>query len=219
MKLYGYFRSSAAYRVRIALNLKGLDHKHVHVHLHRHGGEHLQENYAAVNPQLLVPTLAVANGRGGEVALIQSLAILEYLDEVAPEPPILPPDPLGRARVRGLAEAVACEIHPLQNLRVLNYLTGPLGVDEADKTEWAKHWITAGFAAIEALLAEAPETGRFCHGEAPGLADICLVPQVYNARRFGLDLAPYPTIRRIEAACLDLPAFDAARPENRLDAE
>jgi maleylacetoacetate isomerase len=114
---------------------------------------------------------------------------------------------------------VACEIHPLQNLRVLNYLTGPLGIAEVDKTEWAAHWIRAGFAAIEALLAEAPETGRFCHGEAPGLADICLVPQVYNARRFGLDLAPYPTIRRIEAACLDLPAFDAARPENRLDAE
>ena len=219
MKLYGYFRSSAAYRVRIALNLKGLDHEHVCVHLRRHGGEQLGEAYAAINPQHLVPALAVADGSGGEVALIQSLAILEYLEEVAPKPPILPADPLGRARVRGLAEAVACDIHPLQNLRVLKYLTGPLGIAEADKTAWAAHWIGAGFTAIEALLEGSPDTGRFCHGEAPTLADICLVPQVYNARRFALDLAPYPTIRRVEAACLDLPAFDAARPENQPDAE
>ncbi len=219
MKLYGYFRSSAAYRVRIALNLKGLVPEQGYVHLRRHGGEQLRPAYAALNPQHLVPTLTVAAAGGRDVPLTQSLAIIEYLEEAYPESPLLPADPLGRARVRALAQAIACEIQPLPNLRVLNYLTDTLGASEAERLRWAVHWIETGFAAIETLLAGSPETGRFCHGDAPTLADACLVPQVYNARRFKMDLEAYPTIRRIEAACQALPAFDAARPENQADAE
>ncbi|MCP5372957.1 MAG: maleylacetoacetate isomerase [Hyphomicrobiales bacterium] len=213
MKLYGYWRSSAAYRVRIALNLKGLDWENVPVHLVQDGGQHLAPDYAALNPQKLVPTLV-----DGDRRLTQSLAILEYLDEVHPAPALLPADADGRARVRALAQAVACDIHPIDNLRVLNYLAGPLEVDKAGRDAWYVHWVREGFAAIESLLAGHPATGDFCHGGAPTQADCCLVPQVYNARRFEVDLAPYPAIRRIEAACLALPAFDAARPEKQPDA-
>jgi maleylacetoacetate isomerase len=219
MKLYGYFRSSAAYRVRIALNLKGIDHAQVCVHLRRGGGEQFGKDYAALNPQRLVPTLVVEDESGQEVALTQSLAILEYLEETRPEPPLLPADPLGRARVRTLALAVACEIHPLQNLKVLRRVAGAPDETPEAWARWAGPWIEEGFAAIESLLADSPETGRFCHGDAPTLADVLLVPQVYNARRFGVELAPYPTIRRIETACLALAAFDAARPEVQPDAE
>ncbi len=219
MKLYGYFRSSATYRVRIALNLKGLVPEQGYVHLRRHGGEQLRPAYAALNPQHLVPTLTVADAGGREVPLTQSLAIIEYLEEAYPESPLLPADALGRARVRALAQAIACEIQPLPNLRVLNYLTDTLGSSKDQRLRWAVHWIETGFAAIETLLAGSPETGRFCHGDAPTLADACLVPQAYNARRLDMDLGPYPTIGRIEAACLALPAFDAARPENQPDAE
>lgn len=161
----------------------------------------------------LVPAVE-ADGR----VLTQSLAILEYLEETRPEPPLLPADPLGRARVRALACAVACDIHPLNNLRVLNYITGPMGLDETAMTAWYRHWVEVGFAGIEAMLAADAETGRFCHGDAPTLADVCLVPQVYNARRFAVDLDPYPTIRRIEAECLKLEPFALAAPELQPDA-
>jgi len=211
MKLYGYFRSSAVYRVRIALGLKGLDFDNVFVHLRR--GDHLAPAYGQVNPQRLIPALA-----DGTHVLTQSLAIIEYLDEAYPEPPLLPPDAVHRARVRALALAVACDIHPLNNLRVLGYLAETLGIDQAGRDAWYHHWITEGFNGIEGLLAESPLTGTYCHGEAPGLADVCLVPQVGNARRFGLDLSPWPTILRIEEACQRLPAFDRARPENQPDA-
>ncbi len=212
MKLYTYFRSSAAYRVRIALNLKNVDYDPVFVHLRR--GEQSAPGYLGLNPQGLVPTLV-----DGDRVLVQSLAIIEYLDETRPDPPLLPHDPAGRARVRGLALAVACDIHPLNNLRVLACLRGPLGIERARRDDWYRHWVAAGFGALERMLADAPETGRFCQGDAPGLADICLVPQVYNARRLKVDLAPHPTIRRIDAACRDLPAFAAAAPENQPDAE
>jgi len=213
MQLYGYWRSSAAYRVRIALNLKGLSWDHVGVHLVRDGGEHLQDAYASRNPQKLVPTLV-----DGELTLTQSMAILEYLDEAYPEVPLLPADAAGRARVRAIAQAVACDIHPVDNLRILKYLGGPLGIEKEARDTWYAHWIHEGFAAIESLLTQSDATGDFCHGDAPTQADCCLVPQVYNARRFEVDLSPYPTIERIEQACLALPAFDAARPENQPDA-
>jgi len=212
MKLYGYFRSSAAYRVRIALNLKGIAWESVPVHLTREGGEQHKPDYVAINPQKLIPSID-DDGR----VLTQSLAIVEYLDETRPEPPLLPADAAGRARVRALAQAIACDIHPINNLRVLAYLTGTLGIGEDAKLNWYRHWVAEGFEAIERLLSAGAGTGRFCHGDAPGLADVCLVPQVFNARRFGLDLAPYPTITRIDAACLVLDAFDRARPEKQPD--
>ncbi|MES2297670.1 MAG: maleylacetoacetate isomerase [Pseudomonadota bacterium] len=214
MRLYTYFRSSAAYRVRIALNLKGLAYEAVPVHLLREGGEHLQAGYRAVNPGALVPSLQV-----GGATLTQSLAILEYLEETHPAPALLPPDALGRARVRALALMVACDIHPVANLRVLKYLTGTLKISEEDKTEWYRHWVREGLAAIEAHLARDPDTGRFCHGDEPSMADCCLVPQVFNAQRFNVDLAPYPTIERIHAACSALPAFAAAHPAQQPDSE
>ncbi|WP_183634934.1 maleylacetoacetate isomerase [Niveibacterium umoris] len=213
MKLYTYFRSSAAYRVRIALNLKGLTPEMVPVHLVRGGGEQRQPAFLALNPQGLVPALEDE----GHV-LTQSLAIIEYLDETHPVPPLLPGDPAGRARVRAIAQSIACEIHPLNNLRVLGYLTGTLGVTDAQKHAWCRHWVQTGFAALEARLATDPATGRYCHGEAPTLADCLLVPQLFNARRFEVDLAPYPTLCRIEAACLALDAFVAAAPERQADA-
>ncbi|HEY0834542.1 MAG TPA: maleylacetoacetate isomerase [Azospirillum sp.] len=212
MKLYGYFRSSAAYRVRIALNLKGLRAEPASVHLRK--GEHKQPPFAALNPQKFVPVLV-----DGDTALTQSLAIVEYLEEVHPQPPLLPPDPAGRARVRALALAIACDIHPLNNLRVLNHLRDALGQDEAARNGWYRHWVAEGFAALEAMLAADPATGRFCHGDTPTLADVCLVPQVYNAERFDCDLAPYPTIRRIAEAARALPAFADAAPEKQPDAE
>lgn len=208
MDLYTYFRSSAAYRVRIALALKGLEYRSVPVHLGR--GEQAAPPFRAVNPQGLVPVL---DDDGTVVG--QSLAILEYLDETNPWPPLLPADAPGRARVRRLALMVACDIHPLNNLRVLNHLRGEAGFDEAGITRWVHHWITEGFDALEALLEGA--AGRFCHGDVPTLADICLVPQVFNARRFGMDVAAWPTILRVDAACRTLPAFAAAAPERQPD--
>ena len=213
LQLYSYWRSSAAYRVRIGLNLKGLPYDIVPVHLVRDGGQQHSDAYRVLNPQELVPTLG-----HGQRRLTQSLAILEYLDEVWPTPPLLPATARERQRVRALALLVACEVHPLNNLRVLQYFEHEWNVPQPERDQWVKHWIEDGFRAGEALLAEHPSTGDFCEGEMPTLADCCLVPQVYNARRFGVDLTPYPTIRRIEAACLALPAFDAARPENQPDA-
>jgi len=213
LRLYSYWRSSAAYRVRIGLNLKGLAHELVPVHLVRDGGQQHSAEYREINPQELVPTLC-----HGQRRMTQSLAILEYLDEVWPEPALLPATARERQRVRALAALVACDIHPLNNLRVLQYLDREWGVPQPERDAWVRHWIEAGFAAAEAMLAGHPSTDTFCEGNLPGLADCCLVPQVYNARRFGIDMAAYPTIERIEAACLALPAFDAARPENQPDA-
>ena len=195
MKLYGYFRSSAAFRLRLALNLKQLDYDNEFVHLRR--GEQAAPEFLQVNPQGLVPALEV-DGH----TLIQSLPIIEYLDETHPEPPLLPPDAAGRARVRALAAIVACDIHPLNNLRVLRYLHRTLGHYEDAIGAWYNHWIAAGFTAFEQLLASDRQTGRFCHGDRPGLADIALVPQVVNAERYRLDLAPYPTITRIFHTCM-----------------
>lgn len=211
--LYTYWRSSAAYRVRIGLNLKGLPWEPRWVHLVRDGGEQRHASYRALNPQQLVPTLL----HGGEV-LTQSMAILEYLDDTFPDSPLLPGDAVGRARVRALAQLVACDIHPINNLRVMQYLEHTLQVSADDRTRWTLHWMAEGLAAMEAMLAGSTGTGTFCHGDRPGLADACLLPQLYNAHRFGLDLSAYPTLQRIEAACLALPAFDAARPEGQADA-
>ncbi len=213
LELYSYWRSSAAYRVRIGLNLKGLAYALHPVHLVRGGGEQHAPAYARLNPQHLVPTL-----RDGDAVVTQSLAILEYLEERFPGDPLLPPDPVGRARVRALAQLVACDIHPLNNLRVSQYLEREGGLAAAAREDWMRHWIRAGFEALETLLAGHAGTGRFCHGDASGLADCCLVPQLYNARRFGLPLAAYPTLLRVEAACLALDAFDRARPERQPDA-
>ena len=210
MKLYGFSRSSAAFRVRIALNLKGLAYEDDFVHLRR--GEQRRAEYLAVNPQGLVPALET-DGQ----TLIQSMAIIEYLDEQHPAPPLLPRDPAGRARVRALAEIVACDIHPLNNLRVLRYLHGPLGHDQAAIETWYNHWIAAGFEALERLLTADNHTGEFCHGDTPGLADIALVPQAVNSERYRLDLSPYPTIARIYANCMRLDAFSAAHPDNQPD--
>jgi maleylacetoacetate isomerase len=214
VKLYDYFRSSAAYRVRIALNIKGVvPDERTFVHLRM--GNHRAQDYLALNPQGLVPALALDDGE----VLTQSLAIIEYLDETHPKPPLLPATPPARARVRGIALAIACEIHPLDNLRVLNYLIGTLGVAREQKDGWYKYWVDVGFEALEKRLSQEPETGVFCHGNAPTLADVCLVPQIANARRFSIDLSPYPTLTRIEAACLALPAFASAAPERQPDAE
>ncbi|MFZ5606124.1 MAG: maleylacetoacetate isomerase [Pseudomonadota bacterium] len=213
LRLYSYWRSSAAYRVRIGLNLKGLAYDTVPVHLVLDGGQQHSAAYRDLNPQALVPTLC-----HGQRRLTQSLAILEYLDEVWPEPALLPATARERQRVRALALLVACDIHPLNNLRVLQYFEREWGVPQPERDGWVRHWIEDGFRAVEALLADHPSTGDFCEGETPTLADCCLVPQVYNARRFGVDLAAFPTIRRIEAACQALPAFIAARPEHQPDA-
>jgi maleylacetoacetate isomerase len=213
MKLYGYFRSSAAFRVRIALNLKKLNYESAFIHLRR--GDQRQPRFLDINPQGLVPALEV-----DDTLLIQSLPIIEYLDETYPEPPLLPSDAKGRARVRALAAMVACDIHPINNLRVLRYLLRPLGQDEAAVETWYNHWIAEGFGALERLLAEGGRTGRFCHGDTPGLADIVLVPQVFNANRYqSLDLTPYPTIVRIYQTCLGIDAFAAAHPDRQPDRE
>lgn len=214
MKLYSYFRSSAAYRVRIALNLKGLAYDTVPVHLLKDGGQQLSSEYRAVNPTGLVPTLAEDGWSVG-----QSMAILEYLEETHPEPALLPRDPKARARVRAIAQSIACDIHPLNNLRVLKYLKHTLGVSEDAKNAWYRHWVEDGLAALETLLANSPETGRFCHGEAPTIADICLVPQIANARRFACDLSALPTLVRIDAACTEMDAFRQAAPDRQPDSE
>jgi maleylacetoacetate isomerase len=214
MQLYDYFRSSAAYRLRIALNVKGIvPDERTYVHL-RIGSQRAQD-YLALNPQGLVPALELDDGS----VLVQSLAIIEYLDETRPEPPLLPADPVARARVRAIALSIACEIHPLNNLRVLNYLIGTMGVSREQKDGWYRYWIDVGFEALEKTLARDGATGRFCHGDAPTLADVCLVPQMANARRFEIDLAPYPTLIRIELACNALPAFAQAAPARQPDAE
>jgi len=214
VRLYDYFRSSAAYRVRIALNLKGIKpDERTFVHL-RMGGQRAQD-YLALNPQGLVPALALDEG----AVLTQSLAIVEYLEETHPDPPLLPPDPIGRARVRAIALSIACDIHPLNNLRVLNYLLHTLGVSAEQKDGWYRYWVDVGLEALETQLSRERATGRFCHGDAPTLADVCLVPQLANARRVKIDLSPYPTLTRVEAACLALPAFAAAVPERQPDAE
>lgn len=214
LQLYTYWRSSAAYRVRIGLGLKGLGYRSEPVHLVQDGGQQHAPAYVALNPQELVPVLR----HGGRV-LRQSMAILEYLDETWPQPaPLLPVDPAGRARVRALAQAVACEVHPLGNLRVLQYLEGELGQAPDARQAWLRHWIGDGLDALERLLAGDPDTGRFCHGDTPGLADCVLVPQLYNARRFGMDPARWPLLARIEQACLALPGFAAAVPEAQPDA-
>lgn len=214
LKLYSYFRSSAAYRVRIGLNLKGLDYETIPVHLVRDGGEHLKDSYRAINPATMVPSL-----QDGDITLTQSLAILEYLEECHPQVPLLPGAPAARARVRALALTVACDIHPINNLRVLKYLGGTLQVAEEARNEWYRHWVGEGLRAIEAHLADDPATGACCHGDTPTLADCCLIPQVFNAQRFKVDLSPYPTIQRIHEHCNSLPAFAAAHPTRQPDTE
>lgn len=213
LRLYSYWRSSAAYRVRIALNLKGLEAEQVPVHLVRDGGEQHGAAFRGINPQGLVPTL-----QHGQRVVRQSMAIIEYLDETFAEVPLLPATARDRARVRGLAQIVACDMHPLGNLRVLQYLERELKATPEQREAWIRHWMALGFEAIEALLIESPATGEFCEGERPGLADCVLVPQLYNARRFGLDLTPYPTVRRIESNCLAMLAFQHAAPEAQPDA-
>ncbi len=214
MKLYSYFRSSAAYRVRIALNLKGLEYETVPVHLLKDGGQQHSDAYKALNPTELIPTLV-----DGELAIGQSMAILEYLEEAYPEPALLPPDPAGRARVRAIAQSIACDIHPLNNLRVLKHLKRGLGVDDATKDEWYRHWINVGLTSVEALLAGNPATGRYCHGDQVTLADVVLVPQVFNARRYDCDLSAMPTIVRIADTCAQIEAFARAEPARQPDAE
>ncbi|MBZ9794748.1 maleylacetoacetate isomerase [Mesorhizobium sp. ES1-4] len=211
--LHNYYRSSTSHRVRIALEMKGLSYDYVPHHL-RHG-EHLEPAYLRINPQGLVPTLVWNDG----MLLTQSLAIIEFLDESKPEPPLLPEDPSGRARVRMLAQMIACDIHPVNNLRVLTSLRTLFGAGDQDIANWFRHWVNEGFQPLEKILASSPRTGTFCHGEAPGLADICLAAQVTSNARFGVDLAPYPTIARINAACMALPAFQKAAPQNQIDAE
>jgi maleylpyruvate isomerase len=214
MKLYTFFRSSASYRVRIALNLKGLSYEQVPIHLRRGGGEQFSATYKAINPQALVPALE-DSGR----ILTQSLAIMEYLDELYPKPPLLPTDPADRALVRSMALIIACEIHPIQNLRVLLHLKKDLKQSDDDLNLWARHWIGLGLSALEQLVVSGPEQGKFCFGDTPTLADICLVPQLTNARRFGCDLSVYPTLLQIETTCNAFPAFANAAPEKQPDAE
>lgn len=213
MKLIGYFRSSAAYRVRIALNLKGVAVEHASRHLRK--GEQRAPDYVAINPQKLVPALVLDSGE----VLTQSLAILEYLEETHPQPPMLPRDPVGRARVRALALIPTADIHPIQNLRVMGYLREKFGQTEESAFGWSRHWIETGFDAYEASIANDPRTGAFSHGDSPTLADLCLIPQVFNAARFKVDMKRYPTIQRIYDSCMRLPAFDAAQPSKQPDAE
>ena len=214
MKLYTFFRSSASYRVRIALNLKGIAYESAPIHLRRGGGEHLTAVYRAVNPQALVPALE-DNGR----ILTQSLAIIEYLDEKHPSPPLLPSGLADKALVRSMAMVIACEVHPIQNLRVLNHVKKEYGQTDEQVNRWAQHWIDLGLSALEQMIVGQARRGKFCFGDAPTLADICLVPQLGNARRYGCDLAKYPAILDIEKNCMTLAAFANAAPEKQPDAE
>jgi len=214
MKLYSYFRSSAAYRVRIALNLKGLPYDYAPVHLLRDGGEQLKPAYRRLNPDAILPTLV-----DGDNVLTQSLAIIEYLEETHPEPPLLPKSPVDRAYVRSVALQVACEIHPVNNLRVLKYLKHTVGADDATRDEWYRHWVEAGFTTLEEHLASDSRTGKFCFGDTPTVADACLVPQVFNAQRFKIDLTQFPTIQRIHDHASQLDAFVRAAPGVQPDAE
>lgn len=214
MKLYGYWRSSASYRVRIALNVKGLAYETVPVHLVRDGGEQHSEAYRALNPNARVPSLVLDDGR----ALTQSMAIIAYLDETAPEPPLLPVDPVARARCRAFADVIACDIQPLGNLAVLKYVKTTLDAGQEGADAWARHWIARGFAALEALAAAEAGDGPFLFGDGPTLAEIVLVPQVYNARRFAVDMTAYPRLAAADAAARALPAFRNAAPETQPDA-
>jgi maleylpyruvate isomerase len=211
--LHNYFRSSTSYRVRIALAMKGIDYAYVAHHL-RHGGNRAP-TYLAVNPQGLVPALVWEDG----TVIAQSLAIIEFLDEMRPQPPLLPADPLGRARVRMLSQMIACEIHPVNNLRILNALRSRYGADDAEVADWFRHWVDETFSPLESLLAGSAETGTFCHGDTPGMADICLVAQVANNSRFNVDMGAYPTISRIRDACMEIAAFADAAPARQPDAE
>ncbi len=213
MKLHGYFRSSAAFRVRIALNLKGIKYEDAFHHLRK--GEHLKDSYAKLNPQKLLPTLQLDDG----TALAQSLAIIEYLDETHPQPPLLPRDPVGRAQVRALAMIPACEIHPLQNLRVLKHVRETYGQDEAGSFAWGRHWNEDGLEAYEKIVAAQARRGLYSFGDTPSIADICLIPQVFGAKRFGTDLARFPVVMGIYDACMKLPAFDRAQPAKQPDFE
>jgi maleylacetoacetate isomerase len=211
MKLYSYFRSSAAYRARIALNLKGLDYEIVPIHLVKDGGQHKRPDYRAINPQMRVPALRLANGE----VLIQSLAIIEYLEEIAPNPRLLPADPVTRAHARAIALIVACDIHPLNNSGTLAYLRGPLQQQDLAVNAWYAHWITTGLEAIEAMIAPRP----YAFGGQVTVADLCIVPQLANARRFNVPIQQFPRLLGVEAACQQLEAFDRARPERQPDAE
>lgn len=211
--LHNYFRSSASIRLRAALNLKGLDYSYAAHHLRK--GENRSQAYLVINPQGLVPAPELDDGK----VLTQSLAIAEYLDEIHPAPPLLPKAPLDRARVRALAYAIACEIHPVNNLRVLNHLRTVFGVDDPKISAWYRHWVGETFAPLETMLASDTRTGRFCHGDEPGLADLCLFAQAVNNRRFDFDMKPFATIRRIYENCLTMPAFANAMPEAQIDAE
>jgi maleylacetoacetate isomerase len=214
MKLYSYFRSSASFRVRIALALKGIDYDYASVHLLQGGGQQFSAGFRAMNPAALVPVL---DDEG--TLLTQSLAIIEYLDETRPQPPLLPSGSADRARVRALALAIACEVHPLNNLRVLAYLSKTLGVSDEQKNAWYCHWVETGLATVEAMLAGDSRTGNCCHGDSPTLADICLVPQIFNAQRFKARLDHVPTVMRIHEHCLTLPAFAQSVPTAQPDAE
>jgi maleylacetoacetate isomerase len=211
VKVYTYFRSSAAYRLRIALNLKGLSGDMVSIHLQKDGGQHRKPEYRAINPQMRVPALKLDSGE----VLTQSLAIIEYLDEVDPQPPLLPRDPVERAKVRALALAIACDIHPLNNLAPLRYLKNELGQEQSKIDAWYHHWILDGFEALETMVRPRP----YASGSEVTLADVCLVPQIYNARRLKVPLDRFPKLVAIDAACAKLPAFEQARPENQPDAE
>lgn len=213
MKLHNYFRSSTSFRARIALNLKGLNYDYVPWHLKN--GEQRSGDYLAVNPHGLVPALELDNGK----VLGQSLAIIEYLDELHPTPPLLPGDAWDRARIRSIAYTVACDIHPINNLRILQYLADPLGHDAGEVAVWFRTWVGVEFAALEKRLAGDAETGEFCHGDSPTLADICLVAQVVNNRRFDVDMTPYPTLNRVFDNAMALPAFAQAAPMEQPDAE
>lgn len=218
MKLYSYFRSSASYRVRIALNLKGLSFDVVPVHLLKNGGEQFSPEYRKLNPDALVPAL-IDDSAADAAALTQSLAIIEYLEDVHPAPPLLPQNARDKAHVRSIALSIACDIHPLNNLRVLRYLVRQLHVDDEQKNAWYRHWCEQGLASIETTLASDGRTGKFCYRDTPTLADCCLIPQVANAQRMNCDLSGMPTIIRINEACLALDAFADAAPARQPDAE
>ncbi|MEO3387439.1 maleylacetoacetate isomerase [Mesorhizobium sp. CAU 1741] len=211
--LHNYFRSSTSYRVRIALEMKGVDYAYVPHHL-RHG-RHREPGYLAINPQGLVPAMIWNDG----TMIAQSLAIIEFLDETIAEPPLLPSDAAGRARVRMMSQMIACDLHPVNNLRILSALRSRYGADDAEVADWFRHWVRETFGPLEKMLAESPETGTFCHGDLPGMADICLVAQVANNGRFGVDMTPYPTIRAIHDRCMEIPAFVKASPSNQPDTE
>jgi maleylpyruvate isomerase len=212
--LYGYFRSSAAFRARIALNLKGIKPELRFVHLLKDGGQQHTAEYKTLNPMELIPAL-VHDGQ----LITQSLAIMEYLDEIVPEPPLLPKDALGRARVREIACVIACDIHPVNNLRLNQYLKREFHSSDEQQANWQRHWITLGFEALEKMLSLSKNTGAFCYGDTPTVADICLIPQIFNARRVNLEIEQYPTLSRIFARAMQHPAFDVAQPKNQPDAE